>query len=95
MPELMVNGIVSARDKKPYVQLSTENGMICQLSMAEARKVAMDIITMAYRTEADAMLVKFFDRSEFPEASVGALLVGFRDFRHALDMEKVEGSFGE
>lgn len=86
-----VNGIVAVSDKKPYIQLSNDKGMIAQLSMGEARKVAHDILVMASRTEADAMLIKFFDKSDFPANSANTLLVDFRDFRHELDMEKVEG----
>jgi hypothetical protein len=95
MPEMMVNGIVAARDKQPYIQLSTEKGLICQMTMGEARKFAGDIEFMASRTEADAMLVKFFSGNEFPEQAAGALLTDFREFRHKLDMEKVEGSVSE
>ncbi len=87
-----VNGIVAVRDKKPYIQLSNDKGMIAQLSMGEARKVAHDILVMASRTEADAMLVKFFDKNDFPANSANALLIDFRDFRHELDMDKVKGS---
>jgi len=82
-----VNGIVAARNKKPYIQLSTEKGILVQLSMSEARQVAMDILQMAGRTEADAMVLKFFDRSEFPEEAAAALMQEFRDFRAELDKE--------
>jgi len=85
-----VNGIVAARDKKPYVQLSTEKGIVVQLSMSEARQVAMDILVMAARTEADAMILKFFKKSEFPDAAAAALMREFRDFRAELDREVAE-----
>ena len=90
MADFWVNGVVAVRDGKPYIQLSNEKGMICQLSMTEARQVANDILLMASRTEADAMLVKFFTKMEYPQGAAGALLVEFRDFRHELDMEKAE-----
>lgn len=90
MPHFWVNGIVSNRDKKPYIQLSNEKGMIGQLSLGEARNVAMDILVMASRTEADAMILKFFEKMDFPEAAAGGLLVEFRDFRAELDQEVVE-----
>lgn len=93
MAEFWVNGIVSQRDKKPYVQLSNEKGIIAQLSIGQARKIAVDIIVMASRAEADSMILKFFSANEFPEEAAGTLLVEFRDFRHELDMEKVEGLF--
>lgn len=91
MASFWVNGIVAQRDKEPYIQLSNENGMIAQLSMAMARKIAMDILQMSARTEADAMILKFFSKFELPEAAAGAMLVEFRDFRAALDQEVVEG----
>lgn len=92
MGEFWVNGIVAARDKQPYVQLSNEKGMIAQLSMAQAQSIAMDILVMAARTEADAMIRKFFDKEEFPQGACDAVMLEFRDFRAALDQEKVEKS---
>jgi hypothetical protein len=83
-----VNGVVAVRDGLPYIQLSNEEGMIGQLSMSEARQVANDILVMASRTEADAMLIKFFKKSEFPDGAAEALMMDFRDFRHELDMDK-------
>ena len=88
-----VNGIVAARNSQPYIQLSNERGMIAQLTMAEARKVAMDILQMASRTEADAMVVKFFAKLDLPQGALIGLMQEFRDFRMALDLEPVEGSF--
>jgi hypothetical protein len=92
MADLLISGIVSSRDQQPYIQLATEERMIAQLSMAQARNVAMDILQMCARTEADAMIVKFFDKAEFPESACGALLIAFRDFRAELDDEKIETS---
>lgn len=90
-----VNGIVAARNSQPYIQLSNEKGMIAQLTMAESRKVAMDILVMASRTEVDAMIVKFFGKLDAPEKALAALLVDFRDFRMALDLEPVEGTYDQ
>lgn len=90
MSSFWVNGIVSQRDKQPYIQLSNEKGMICQMSMAQARNVAMDILQMCARTEADAMILKFFEKAEFPNNAAGALMVEFRDFRATLDDEMIE-----
>jgi hypothetical protein len=90
-----VNGIVSRADKQPYVQLSDEKRVFAQLSMTQARQVAADILNMCARTEADAMIIKFFDKSEFPEEAAGALLVAFRDFRAQLDDEKIEHTHRE
>lgn len=84
-----VNGIVAQRNKQPYIQLSNEKGMIAQLTMGEARQIAHDILLMCSRTEADAMILKFFDRNDFPSGAASALMAEFREFRHELDMEKV------
>ena len=90
MSGFIVTGIVAARDKKPYIQLANADRLIAQLSLAEARQIAQDILVMASRTEADAMLLKFFDKQEFPTGAGAALMVAFRDFRAMLDDEKVE-----
>lgn len=91
--DFWVNGIVAAGDDQPYIQLSNENGMIAQLSMSQARQIANDILTMASRTESDAMILKFFKKFDLPAQAAGALLIDFRDFRHELDMDKAERSF--
>jgi hypothetical protein len=90
MSNIWVSGVVAVRDKHPYVQLSNEKGMIAQFSMSEARQVANDILTMCARTEADAMIVKFFAKMNLPDNGAVAILQDFRDFRHELDMEKAE-----
>ena len=88
MSDFWVNGIVAVRDGKPYIQLSNEKGMIAQLSMSETRQIAMDMLVMAARTEADAMIVKFFADKGLPGEAASLLMVEFRDFRAALDAEK-------
>jgi hypothetical protein len=95
MANFWVNGIVAARDKKPYVQLSNEKGIIGQLSMAQARQVAHDILVMCSRTEADAMILKFFDARELPENAAAMLMQDFRDFRAELDDEEIKHSHRE
>lgn|SRR5262245_41559469 len=90
MAEFWVNGIVSQRDNQPYIQLSNEKGIFAQLSMAQARQVAQDILVMASRTEADAMVLKFFNAEELPEQAGGLFMVQFRDFRAKLDDEAIE-----
>lgn len=85
-----VNGIVAQRDKQPYIQLSNENGMIAQLTMAQAQQVAHDILVMAARTEMDAMVLKFFSAEEFPDGAAAALMMQLRDFRAELDAENPE-----
>lgn len=90
MSDFWVNGIVAVRDKMPYVQLANEKGMIAQLTIAETRQIAIDMLQMAARTEADAMVLKFFSKQEFPPQAGAALMMEFRDFRAELDREKVE-----
>lgn len=90
---VIVNGLVAHRDKMPYVQLANDRGLVAQLSISQARKIATDILTAAYRTEMDAMLIKFMENKVGapPQASTEAMML-FREFRHELDMEKVEGT---
>ena len=85
MPDFWVSGIVSGRDKQPYIQLSSEKGMIAQLTMGEARKIALDILVQCSRCEADAMVLKFLSRMDIPEGAGNAFLIEFRDFRAELD----------
>src|SRR5579862_7554025 len=94
MADFWVSGIVAMRDKQPYIQLSNEKGMIAQLSMGEARQVAQDILVMASRTEADAMVHKFFESMDSDPAKAaemsGLFMVAFREFRAKLDDEAIE-----
>lgn len=94
MAEFWVNGIVSARDKQPYVQLSNEKGMIAQLTVGQARSIAFDILQMAARTEVDAMVHGFCAEQGSPET--GAMLMHyFREYRAKIDQEKIEKAIGE
>lgn len=63
-----VNGIVSNRDKQPYIQLSNEEGMIAQLTVGQARTIAQDMLIMASRCECDSMNWK--GRSAFTAMAV-------------------------
>jgi len=91
MPNVLINGIVAARDKQPYLVMDVD-GHSVQMTMADARNIARDIERMCARTEADAMIIRFFDKQDFPKGAVLALLVEFREFRSALDAEEVEKS---
>lgn len=90
--QLLVDGIVARRDHEPYVRLMLDGKPIVQLSMAEARKIAHDILILAARTEADAMILRFFSDNEYPAEAGAALMMAFRDFRLKLDREPVKGS---
>jgi hypothetical protein len=86
---VFVDGIVAARNLEPYVRLNV-NGEKAQLSVAEAHKVALDLVKMAARTEADAMVLKFFSDQQFPEGAGAAIMQEFRYFRQRQDDKTVE-----
>jgi hypothetical protein len=86
---ILVNGMVAYRDKMPYIQIDID-GHTVQLSMADARNVARDIERMCARTEADAMIHKFFSMNDFPEGANAAIMLAFREFRSKLDSESVD-----
>lgn len=89
---VIVEGLVAQRDKQPYIRL-TVDGHSAQLSIADARNVAGDIVQMCARTEADAMIIKFFEREDFPPSAGVAIMRAFREFRLKLDTETVERNF--
>jgi hypothetical protein len=89
-----IDGIVAMRNAQPYVRIHVD-GKIAQLSIAEARKIAADIVQMAARTEADAMIHKFFHGQGLPEGAHIAVMMAFRDFRLRLDEEPVEGTHSD
>lgn len=88
---LNVEGIVAIRDGNPYILiLKTVNGKdekIAQFSMSEARNFAQDILTMCSRTEADAMIHKFFNKQELPLHASAMIMADFRNFRMELDAQ--------
>jgi hypothetical protein len=86
---IFVDGIVAQRDQQPYVCL-TVNGEKAQLSVAEAHKLAKDLLVMAARTEADAMILSFFSDQKFPTGAAAALMQEFRYFRQRQDDKPVE-----
>jgi hypothetical protein len=90
---ISVDGIVAGRDKEPYVRLLKDGEPFAQMTIAQAQKVALDILVMASRSEADAMLVRFFENElTAPKEAILAMLMEFRLFRFALDSAKAEGS---
>jgi hypothetical protein len=93
MANFWVNGIVSHSDGQPKIQLSNENGIFAQLSMGEARAIANNIMLMCARTEADALLLAFCRKMEFPEQTGAVMMQKFRDFRAAIDDEVVETGY--
>jgi hypothetical protein len=87
---LAVNGIVAARDKRPYVQISKDKEMIVQFTVAEARSFAHDLLNASHNAEADAMIIKFFEKLDLPPGALGAFMVEFRRFRYELETEAVQ-----
>jgi hypothetical protein len=66
------------------------NGEKAQLTIAEAMKIAGDLLNTGARTEADAMLFRFFDKNGFPRGAAAALMQDFRYYRQQQDDKKVE-----
>jgi hypothetical protein len=91
---ITVDGIVAARNHQPYIRLIV-NGetaeLTTQLTIAEAKKIANDLYSLAARTEADAMILKFFSEKDFPPAAGAAIMMEFRGYRQAQDEQPVEG----
>lgn len=98
---IQIEGIVAFRNKMPYIIIYKDKGKgkqsekFAQLSLKEARNVAHDILTMCARTEADAMIHKFFDRKEFPPMAGAELMLDFRNFRYEIDSEAIGTSVSE
>ena len=87
---IWVSGIVAARDQQPYVQVATENGLIAQLTIAQARNIAFDIMSSAHNAEADAMIIKFFGKLDLPAGALASFMEQFRQFRYELEKDHVE-----
>ncbi len=85
-----VNGIVAVSDGKPYLQLSNEQGIICQLRLPEARQIALDMLQMAARTEMDAMVLAYFEKLGLKHNDAGHLMAGFREYRAEIDQQAAE-----
>lgn len=84
-----VDGIVAARNKEPFVRIIV-NGEQAQLTIAEAHKIATDMLKVAARTEADAMVLRFFSDNQFPPGAGPAIMQEFRYFRQRQDDKEVE-----
>jgi hypothetical protein len=87
---VFVDGIVAQRNHEPYVRLVV-NGEAAQLSIAEAHKIAHDLLIIAARTEADAVVLGFFSDQKFPTGAAAAVMQQFRFFRLRQDEKPVEG----
>jgi hypothetical protein len=89
---ITVDGIVAQRDFQPYLRIFVNGNQVAQISIAQARKIAADIVQMASRCEADAMIHRFFNKQGLPPQASRALMLEFRKFRQALDEETVAGT---
>lgn len=87
---ITIEGIVSKRTKEPLVEIRKDRELIAQMSMAQARNIAMDILQMCSRTEADAIIHKFFADKGIPEYEGSMIMLDFREFRNKLDNEEIE-----
>lgn len=85
---IFVDGIVAQRNQEPYVRL-TVNGEKAQLNIAEAKKIALDLFSVAARTEADAMVLRFFSVRDFPNGMGAEIMMDFRYFRQMQDEKPV------
>lgn len=89
---ILVESLVASRDRKPYVRVTTMEGVhIAQLTSVTARAVANNIQAAAAAAEADAALFGFFTKMEFPDSSKGAMMQHFREFRSDLDEDGKNG----
>jgi hypothetical protein len=86
---ILVAGLVAVRNGEPYIEMDVD-GRRVQLTMTEARQIANDIYLMCSRTEADAMIVRFFSDNSLPPGAAAELLIRFRDFRAKIDQEKAD-----
>jgi len=86
-----VESAVTKEDREPLVVLTIEGKKVL-FSIAQARKIAADIVQQAARSEADAMIFKFFNDSKYPVGAANALMFEFRLFRHKLDTEPIEST---
>jgi hypothetical protein len=86
MPDLLLNAIVSGRNKEPYVQIML-GGKAAQLTPDEARSFALQLMVCAEAATSDAFLVHFMGGlGEGPDhdAMMGQLLASFRDYRDSM-----------
>lgn len=88
--KLWISGIVAVHDQKPYIQFSTEKGMMAQLSISAAQQVAMYILRIAASMQADTVFLKFFSKSELTKGFEANLMKEFRDFRAEQNGEVVK-----
>ena len=85
----LISGVVAHRDKRPYIHMDI-NGRLHQLSVSQARNIASNILLACSMAEADAMILRFFQKKEFPEGAAAAIMVDFREFRNELDIQDYE-----
>jgi hypothetical protein len=77
---LIVESIVSGRDREPYVRLQFKKELI-QLSAEDARQHACQVMTVAAAAESDAFLFHYLESLGIDDHISGNVLVEFRNFR--------------
>ena|SRR5271170_3001998 len=92
MARLIINGVVAAQDFQPHIQIGIDPGALAQLSIAEARLVATDILQICARAETDSMLRKFIHEQHLPQEAGLALIQKFRDYRKVRDADEIPAS---
>jgi hypothetical protein len=90
---IIVDSIVAVRDGQPYVRITIDGVQRAQLTVSEARAIGQDLLVTAGRSEADAMILKFFSDHDLPREAATEMLKRFREFRLHLDQERVEQTF--
>lgn len=91
MPKITVTTIYGHKANKPLVEIrlprdkpdtpKARRNMV-QLSIDEARDLAMNILQAAESAIQDAFIVEFFQSAGLEEGQIGALLTVFRTRRH-------------
>lgn len=91
MPNITVTTIYGHKHKKPIVEIrlprdkpdtpKARRNMV-QLTIEEARDLAMNILQAAESAVQDAFVVEFFLELGIEEQRIGALLSAFRERRH-------------
>lgn len=91
MPSISVTTIYGHKHRKPIVEIRfprpsvdapKERRNLVQLTVEEARDLAMNILQAAESAVQDAFVVEFFLELGIEEQRIGALLSSFRERRH-------------
>jgi hypothetical protein len=88
--EIVVYGAYGHNTKQPFVELGMTSTEV-QMSPAEARKLALQILEAATNAETEGFMVAFFGRADMDDAQLGMIIGNFRAYREQqLDAGAVE-----